>query len=309
MNNQFKNVDIHKIVYKKPKLKSWDIDNNLETMRYYKRLKMLAISVFEWVNLPDDVDSVFLEKNIYEMGRILFFKDYEMINENGENPYLVLPVALNGRLNVYNIPMFRQAYAPNGYRALRNDKDSVIIYDNILKMTIDDIVYSYAERLAKVERIMDINLNNTRHPVLIKTGEKQKKLIEDLMLDINSNKPFVIADPDAFDTLVKGTEVFNISGEFVIDKLMDYKHSLMNEILTILGIGNSSQDKRERLVAKEMDIASKQNQAYAQIRLRARKQACKQINKMFGLNIDVKYSDELGDEPDVNNESVGDDNE
>ena len=62
-----------------------------------------------------------------------------------------------------------------------------------------------------------------------------------------------------------------------------------NEALTDLGISNFSDDKKERLLAGE--ITSNEEDVYLNRAnmLEARKQACKLINEMFGLNIDVKF--------------------
>ena len=258
---------------------------------------MLAISVFEWKNLPNGIDSVYLERILYEQGKAVFFKDEDMMDENDNCPFIALRVALNGRLSLYGIPKFRQAYANNGYKKHLNDKESVIIYDNILHQTIDEIVFAYARRLSIVERIIDVNLNHTRHPFLISTDEKGKEMMEKLFNDITANKPYIIGDKDFLDNMSKGSEVLNLNAPFVVDKLMDYKHTLMNEVLTVLGIGNSSQDKRERLVSAEMDIVNTQNDAYALVRLRARLQARDKIRVMFPelKDIDVGfYQSEAG---------------
>ena len=60
--------------------------------------------------------------------------------------------------------------------------------------------------------------------------------------------------------------------------------------MTFLGIENSNTEKKERLVTDE--INSNLGSVYAQrmARLNARKDACKKINSMFGLNIDVRYN-------------------
>lgn len=297
MSNRYKDVDIHKITYKRSKKNMWDFENQIEFENYYKRLKMLAISVFEWKNLPNGIDSVYLERILYEQGKAVFFKDEDMMDENDNCPFIALRVALNGRLSLYGIPKFRQAYANNGYKKHLNDKESVIIYDNILHQTIDEIVFAYARRLSIVERIIDVNLNHTRHPFLISTDEKGKEMMEKLFNDITANKPYIIGDKDFLDNMSKGSEVLNLNAPFVVDKLMDYKHTLMNEVLTVLGIGNSSQDKRERLVSAEMDIVNTQNDAYALVRLRARLQARDKIRVMFPelKDIDVGfYQSEAG---------------
>ena len=49
------------------------------------------------------------------------------------------------------------------------------------------------------------------------------------------------------------------------------------------------QDKKERLVESEVGANDEQIEQARFNMLDARKEACKKINKMFGLNIDVKF--------------------
>ena len=71
--------------------------------------------------------------------------------------------------------------------------------------------------------------------------------------------------------------------------LYTLKKKYYNEALTELGISNFSDDKKERLLAGE--ITSNEEDVYLNrmSMLEARKQACKQINEMFGLNVDVRF--------------------
>lgn len=67
------------------------------------------------------------------------------------------------------------------------------------------------------------------------------------------------------------------------------KSQIWNEALTYLGISNTNVTKKERMISDEVMrnmggvIASRYS------RLESRRQAVKQINEMFGLNIEVNY--------------------
>jgi len=58
-----------------------------------------------------------------------------------------------------------------------------------------------------------------------------------------------------------------------------------------LGLNNANQDKKERLVTDEVSANDEQVMASRNIHLKARKTAADKINKMFGLNINVKFDD------------------
>ena len=63
---------------------------------------------------------------------------------------------------------------------------------------------------------------------------------------------------------------------------------ILNEVFTDLGINNANMDKRERMVANEVEANNEQVKACEDVMLKARQQACKEINRIFGTNISVK---------------------
>ena len=104
---------------------------------YLNRLMELSISMFDWQNLPDSIDSRFLETILFVNGSIVFFKDEDLKEdelEGGENgTLLALPVAMNGGFDLYNIPIRRRAYATNGYQRDLTNQNSVIVYNNMIR--------------------------------------------------------------------------------------------------------------------------------------------------------------------------------
>ena len=68
------------------------------------------------------------------------------------------------------------------------------------------------------------------------------------------------------------------------------KHIVMilNEFFTDIGVNNANMDKRERMVANEVEANNEQVKACEDVLLRSREEACKQINRIFDLNISVK---------------------
>ena len=99
--------------------------NNNTFNQYYNRLTELAISMFEWKNLPDTIDERFLELALFSEGMAVFFED-EAIG------YLALRTMIGGHLDVYQIPTIRTAFASNGYNKMLNNENSVIIFNNLL---------------------------------------------------------------------------------------------------------------------------------------------------------------------------------
>ena len=257
--------------------------NMKSNYEYLDRLTELAVSMFEWKNLPAEIDERFLEITLFTDGQAVFFKD-ENIDE-----YLALQVATNGGFNVYRIPIRRRAYAVNGYQKQLNINDSVIIYNNMLRRNSIRTVKLYAERLANLDRIIDVNANAQKTPVLIQGTDQQKLTLENVYKEYDGNAPVIFGYSDLD---LKGFNVLKTDAPYVSDKIYQLKTQLWNECLTYLGISNLNIQKKERLVADEVVRNQGGTIASRYSRLNARRKACDEINRMFGLDISVDYRED-----------------
>ena len=86
-------------------------------------------------------------------------------------------------------------------------------------------------------------------------------------------------------------QVLKTDAPYLVTQLYEYKTQTWNEALTALGIMNVSFVKRERLVSDEVTRSQGGVFAAQHTKIGARKQACKQINNMFGLNVDCEFRD------------------
>ena len=259
------------------------ITNNRTYGEYLSRLMELSISMFEWKNLPDSVDPRFLELTLFGDGQAVFFKDEVM-------GYLALQCAINGRLNVYRIPIQRRAYAVNGYQRQLNDKDSVIIWNNYLHTNSILTVRNYAKRLYNLDRIIDVNANAQKTPVLVQGTEQQRLTLLNVYQQFDGNAPVIFGDKNLD---INSIKVLNTNAPYVADKLYTLKTQIWNEALTYLGITNLNVQKKERLVSDEVIRSMGGVIASRYSRLNARREACDQINKMFGLNISCDFRDDF----------------
>lgn len=257
--------------------------NDYTYIQYAYRLMELSISMFEWKNLPEGIDERFLEMVLFTDGQAVFFKDDEL------GDYLALQCLINGKLNVYRIPIKRRAFAVNGYQKQLTDKDSVIIFNNMLHTNSWLDVKMFAKRLYNLDRIIDVNANAQKTPILIKGNEQQRLTLTNLYKEYDGNAPVIFADKSLD---MNALQVLSTQAPYVADKIYQLKTQIWNEALTYLGISNVSFQKRERMVSDEVTRSQGGTVASRYSRLNARRQACEQINKMFGLNIDCDFRED-----------------
>lgn len=267
--------------------------NNNQYGMYLERLTELAVSMFEWKNLPDTCDERFLELTLFTNGYAVFFEDEDLsrtgLSDSDNGSYLALPVATNGRWNVYNIPTKRRAYASNGYNKILDANDSVMIYNNLLHTNSVNICRTYARRLYNLDRIVDVNANAQKTPVLILANEQQRLTMLQVYQKWDGNEPVIFGDRDLDMKLV---QALRTDAPYIADKIQSLKTELWNEVLTYLGISNISFQKKERMISDEVLRNQGGTIASRYSRLNARRQSADQINKMFGLNIEVNFRED-----------------
>lgn len=279
--------------------------NNRTYQQYLQRLTELSISMFEWKNLPPTVDPRYLELHLFENGCVVYFND-DVIGD------LCLDCITSGRLDVYGYPLLRRAYSSyNNYQKLLKSSNSVIIYNNMLRTNSILDVKMFARRLYNLDRIIDVNANAQKTPVLVRASEKQRLTMLNLYKEYDGNAPFIFGDRNLD---MNSLTVLKTDAPFIADKIYTLKTQVWNEALTYLGISNINITKKERLITDEVTRNQGGTIASRYSRLQSRREAVEKINAMFGTNIEVNYREDFQmldeeREPLVDSTIGGDNNE
>ncbi len=258
--------------------------NNLTYLAYLENFEKLAMSIFEWVNLPKSMNSIYLEYALYYdgMASLLFDENLGFINTR---------CASNGYLNLYNIPTKLNCYSydfqslRNTYTGLNNHNvkqtDCILVQNNWNRTPTFSQMQLFAYRLFEIQRTADVNISAQRTPVLILIDEKQRLTLENLYSKYEGNMPVIFGDKNNLDT--KNITALNTGAPFLYDKIMDCKKEIWNEALTCLGINNINVDKKERLITDEANNNNELINLNLQSFLIPRQKACEQFNQLFGL--------------------------
>lgn len=257
------------------------IRNGIAYKHHLNNLLMIASTRFKWENLPAEIDERFLETTLCERGSVLFFEDDVL-------GFLTLPFTYGGALDVYRNPILRNAYAVNGYRRTCDKTDSVIIYNNYIRISIFPELCYYAEKLAVVDRMIEINLNLHRHPKLLICDESELATMKATMRSYDDFEDAIYGK--------KGLNLQNIQAidfgvPYICDKLWELKLNIYNEVLSYLGVQSVPRQKNAHVIESEINAENGATYASSDGFLMARLMACEQINYMWGLNVSVHYND------------------
>ena len=246
---------------------------------YFYRLMLLAKSVFKWNNLPNGIDEKWIERYLFTEGKCVFFKDET-------KGLIVTKCTESGEINFWDEPTIINPIGTNStFTPRENNVDCVLIRNNDDMIPTFPTIELYALRLAELTRTIDINVHAQRTPVIITCSEKQRLTLKNVYKQWNGFEPVIYGDKNID---VDGLSTLKTDAPIVFPQLQVQKHAVWNEVMSFLGINNANQEKRERLVADEVQANNEQVQLSAQIMLKARQRACEQINEMFGTNISVE---------------------
>lgn len=264
---------------------------NLYTTEMYKRQCIsLAMNVFN-IKYLDEVapymDYSYVNKKLIYNGAIAFFWDEYL-------GLLALPFRNMGKLDLYNRPIDIQVIGRNGYSRFLKKGEYVIMWDNMSHEPLIGDIIQYSTRIADITRTIDINISQQRTPRFWKTKTENQKTIEDLIEGISANNEAITT----FDNIeLDATSIVLAPAPVVFDKLAEQKDKIWNEFLRLIGVANSSFQKKERNIRDEIFISQAGTIASRFTRFNARVDAINKINEKWGdkmvNKLEVEYFDGL----------------
>lgn len=252
---------------------------------YMNRLKKVATSIFEWVNLPESMNQRYLEETLFYYGMATLLKDenYGFINTR---------CASNGLINIYGLPtsfncfsydfsVSKKLYTGLPMEDPSIDDTCILVMNNWDRIPTVATIQLFAYRLYEAEMTAMTNIKAQKTPILLTVDETQRLMMENMYSQYDGNRPVIFGDKKQLaDGVIKAIKT---DAPFVADKVMDYKKEIWNEALTYLGINNIMINKKERLITDEANSNNELINMNLQSFLVPRQEACKQFNKKYGL--------------------------
>lgn len=261
-------------------------ENDYLFMIYFNKLINYALSMFEWTGLPAEMKNQtrYMEMVLLYTGAGVMYRS----DEYGKFDFLqMLP---NGSFDRYGNQIEYTARGYNGYNIRLDQENSVVCWNNYTR-TADLVptIFSFAERLADVQRTIDVRLEHHKAPIVYQGNKNNKLTLMNIFKKRKNHEPVVITDEnlDYQNTIVLPTDP-----PFIVKELWSYKKDLWNEAMLFLGVDNAKQDKKERMVTAEVESNDEQIELARDIMLNARRDFCKEANEFwsnYGLNMDVDF--------------------
>lgn len=258
---------------------------------YVRVLTEICTNRFSWTNLPKEIDKRFLELELFRRALVVFFWDEEY------DRYFTLRGSGAGKWNMYDNPVSFNVIGNTMINRMLpaagpNNEGCVPIWANTMRTPDWDIVMLQSTKLAEVERTIEITLQLMRTPYVVGVDDNERLSFVNMLRQVQEGQLAVFGTQGLTESIKDKVSVLDlgIDKEMVLN-LQIAKSKIWNETMTLLGINNANQEKRERLVADEVSANDSQIMAVRNSSLSAREYAVEIINEKYGLNILVEWNE------------------
>ena len=267
--------DEYFLKFKKDYKKEFTLDN---VVNYWEQILLeYCLKLFTWKNLPNNVYSDNIELELFLKGKCGFF----MANDR----YITGDISLYGITDYYNKFTDFNFVTPLTSGSKKIGTDGIVIKNNSLMTPFYNRIHHYALLLAHADITLSIALVNTRDNKTTKAiSEKYANNARTWYNNLYNGKPDCYVD-DGFMSLeiIPNTQKANNN---IIDLLNLLKTNRLFSLI-LWGTPGCGKTTLARLIVDE--INSNDSMLYLNIKemFDCRKEACNDINKIFGLNIGI----------------------
>lgn len=272
-------------------------DNVATYQDYLDRMTKICLSMFEWVNLPDSMDSRYLEECLFFDGQAALLKDdtFGFINTHvSDNGYINI-YGLPTKLNCYSDSNVFQSYREKYSGLIKNPEDTsnyaILVMNNWRRVPTAATIQLFAERLTQAQLVCDVNINAQKTPIILLGDDKQKLTLENLYSQYDGSKPIIYGDKDLITN--EAFKAIDTKAPFVANDIVAYKKEIWNEFLSFIGVNTIDVEKKERLISWESSANNEFINLNLESYLEPRKKACEEFNKLYGTNISVRLRSDL----------------
>lgn len=266
-----------------------DVDgqNNMRTWYYKERLLRRLMSIFELEGCPEDWDVEWFKKQ-------LLLRGYMCVGKTSAFGVIPMLCTYHG-LNVFNRPT--KCTISNhliNNLTLTIGKDCVLVHLQNNYQGVWALLNIYAEKLAAVDAGIEVNILNTKAAWMFDCdGKAQEETAKKIYDDITNGRPAVFARANNSSSLNSdgkiGITMLNVKNTYIADLLQDAKREIRYEFLSEIGINNANVDKKERVNTLEVTANDDELRNAIDDWKNNLEEQFAEINKMFDLNIKVKF--------------------
>lgn len=254
------------------------------------------MNIFEYENVPEEIDLQSLKLFLFFRGKIVFYK----IGDE----YLIQPFDYTDKLNKYYIPTNGRVvnpWLPKGHQNWEfSVEDEAIIYNSTpdvrkfaLHSIVSDLIWKTANQLAEND-ISYYCIQRNHRLVAIFTAESDKQKAEcNRVLDrLYEGYPDITMEEDLV-SHIKVNPITMNSTRSSITELIEFQQYVLANFYHSFGINSNYNLKREQLNSNEIDVNKEVLRLNIDDMLKCREEGVSKVNAKYGLDIRVHLNEEV----------------
>lgn len=242
----------------------------------FSAMGLIARNRFKWeskIIQPLERLSEYIEFLLFWLGQCC------IVNENGE--WRVKKCISNGKLGAFGHPTAFTTKDFDGSNTKIYPYEEVIwIENNAECLPTYFWLRKYCDRIAHIERVMDLNIDAQKTPYIIEAAPEIQLSVKNVFKQIRQMCEAIFVNPNKGGIRDK-VKVLDLNAPYLVDKLYAQKMNEYNDALNLLGV-NTIDEKRERLVTGEAEISEDLTENYIDIFYSTRLSALRQFNERAG---------------------------
>lgn len=262
------------------------VKNTILRNYFRKYLLQKAISVFKW-NLPEEWDKDYFLYTLYGMGFISILKT--------DRYGVICQQCAPGGYNLYYRPSYVIVTNPLLPKTLtlNIDRDCVLLKLQPDYSSIMDIVGYYADQMALASEALGVNLVNTKTGTVFGAGNKaQAESYKKMYDNLAEGDPAVVIGKDLLND--DGSPNWfpftqHVKEMYIASDVLSDMRKIEAMFDTEIGIPNANTDKRERLIADEVNANNVETATRCELWLETLRKGLQKANTMFNLSLTVDW--------------------
>ena len=271
--------------------KEKEFENIIHFIIYLRQILNGATAMLDCDNIADGLDFRYLEFFRYCNGHV-------GIMRHDQYGIVCFPGSFSDELDAYGRGKRYVGALLNG-EPMDGEigKDVVVIPNNYTYMPDFPLFYSFAKRLNEVDTSLDSNVFFTRMAPIIKVANaKIKAAVDEVLKDIKAGNTKCVVSDELENEIegLKSIELFNITDVTEVDKLQylsKYHDDLLRRLYTLGGHAMAGTQKMAQQSAYEVGQNDTIAMIYPMERLELLRIGMDEVNKLFGTDMSVRFSE------------------
>ena len=280
-NGSFSVRDIYNIM--KPKQKK-----EVRYITYFNLFLNILLDMFEYEGLPDTIPARFLECILHSKGEVFIG------HENPDLPLVACTGSLSGEIDDYSMGTECVCVTPR--QSFQGERNVNIAYGiNNKTATPDTLLYWLAHMLGENDLSMElISIHSRLLPIPKVSDEKDKQLFDELFHKLLDGDSEAFASRNALpEDMTQGETMLDITDPQQVEKLQylsRFADDIIKRFYSFYGQPLQTQNKSAQSISDELHGMDSVSFILPLQMLQCRQDLCDNINRIFGLNVSVRFS-------------------